>query len=79
MALKTCLNDGADINDRRIASHQRLGGELAATKKNNFGIEAVLPKKSRILSNPDVNLVVRDSGIADFDFLDILRARGSQA
>ena len=36
VALDRRLDDGADIDDRRIAADQRLGGHLAAAKQDRL-------------------------------------------
>ena len=80
VALEPGLYHGADVDDGRIAGDQRLGGQLAAAKENQFGIQAVLAEKAGVFGHPDMDLVVRHGGIADFDLFNVLRAcRGERS
>ncbi len=69
MALNRCLDDGADIDDRRIAAHQSLRRHLAAAKQNRLDFEAILVEQPHLAGDPDVALAEAQRWVADLDFL----------
>src|SRR5258706_11370634 len=72
MALQASLHHRADVNDRWIASDQRLGCHLTAAEKDYLGVKAVFAIQPGVLGNPDMDLVVGDCRIADFYFFQFL-------
>lgn len=67
MALEARLHDRANVHNRRITSHQRLGCHLPAAKKDHLGIEAMFLEQARILRHPNMNLVIGNGRVPDFD------------
>ena len=54
VALQARLHDRADVDDRRIAGHQRLGRHLAAAQKDRLDFQAVFGEQAHFFRHPDV-------------------------
>lgn len=62
----------AEIHDGRVPGYQGLGCQLSSARENNVRVETVPFKEPRFLRYPDVNLIIRDGGITEFDLFQLL-------